>query len=150
MCVQRNVLNYTSGNKQQSLPTQQRIYRYYHNSSLYSLHCCWKAYSGPQPTCWTCASQGIVMLLLVSLQRTDPHTTRRHQSYCKHNTITDAINNPSTTTLLHPFNGLFSRTTWVSWHQKGRPFWVLMKQENWAAVASAAPYANHLHLAPYK
>jgi len=19
----------------------------------------------------------------------------------------------------HPFNGLFSRTTWVSWHQKG-------------------------------
>ena len=22
---------------------------------------------------------------------------------------------------LHPFNGLFSRTTWVSWYQKGRP-----------------------------
>jgi len=22
--------------------------------------------------------------------------------------------------LLHPFNGLFSRTTWVSWHQKGK------------------------------
>ena len=22
--------------------------------------------------------------------------------------------------LLHPFNGLFSRTTWVSWYQKGR------------------------------
>jgi len=24
--------------------------------------------------------------------------------------------------LLHPFNGLFSRTTWVSQHQKGKPF----------------------------
>jgi len=34
-----------------------------------------------------------------------------------------------TTTLLHPFNGLFSRTTWVSWHQKGKPFWILLQQE---------------------
>ena len=24
------------------------------------------------------------------------------------------------TTLLHPFNSLFSRTTWVSWYQKGK------------------------------
>jgi len=29
--------------------------------------------------------------------------------------------------LLHPFSGLFSRTTWVSWHQK--PFWILLEQE---------------------
>jgi len=28
-----------------------------------------------------------------------------------------------------PFNGLFSRTNWVSQHQKGKPFWILMKQE---------------------
>jgi len=28
-----------------------------------------------------------------------------------------------------PFNGIFSRTTWVSQHQKGKPFWSLMKQE---------------------
>jgi len=27
------------------------------------------------------------------------------------------------------FNGLFSRTTWVSRHQKGKPFWILLKQE---------------------
>jgi len=33
------------------------------------------------------------------------------------------------TTTLHPFNGLFSRTTWISWHQKGKTFWILMKQE---------------------
>jgi len=23
----------------------------------------------------------------------------------------------------------FSRKTWVSWHQKGKPYWILMKQE---------------------
>jgi len=34
-----------------------------------------------------------------------------------------------TTPLLHPFNGLFSRTTWVSRHQKGKPFWILLEQE---------------------
>jgi len=31
--------------------------------------------------------------------------------------------------LLHPFNGLFSRTTWVGRHQKGKPFWILLEQE---------------------
>jgi len=31
--------------------------------------------------------------------------------------------------LLHPFNSRFSRTTWVSQHQKGKPFWVLLEQE---------------------
>jgi len=30
---------------------------------------------------------------------------------------------------LHPFNSLFSRTTWVSQHQKGKPFWILLEQE---------------------
>jgi len=29
--------------------------------------------------------------------------------------------------LLHPFNGLFSRTTWVSRHQKSKPFWSLLE-----------------------
>jgi len=31
--------------------------------------------------------------------------------------------------LLHPFNGLFSSTTWVSRHQKGKPFSILLEQE---------------------
>jgi len=35
----------------------------------------------------------------------------------------------TTTLLLHPFNGFFSTTTWVSWHQKGKPFWILLEQE---------------------
>jgi len=26
-------------------------------------------------------------------------------------------------------NGLFSRTAWVSWHQKGKPFWILLEQD---------------------
>jgi len=30
--------------------------------------------------------------------------------------------------LLHPFNGVFSRTTWVSRHHKGKPFWILLEQ----------------------
>jgi len=34
-----------------------------------------------------------------------------------------------TTTTTTSFNGLFSRTIWVIWHQKGKPFWILMEQE---------------------
>jgi len=44
----------------------------------------------------------------------------------------------------HMFNGLFSRTVWVSRHQKGRPFW----SKRWVAVASAGPCANHLYHTP--
>jgi len=29
---------------------------------------------------------------------------------------------------LYSFNGLFSNTTWVSLHQKGKPFLILIKQ----------------------
>jgi len=42
-------------------------------------------------------------------------------------------------------------TTWVSWHQKGKPFRILMKQEmmgGTVAVPSAGRYPDHLHLAP--
>jgi len=31
--------------------------------------------------------------------------------------------------LPHAFNGLFSRTIWVSRHQKGKSFWILLEQE---------------------
>jgi len=30
---------------------------------------------------------------------------------------------------LRLFNGIFSKTTWVSRHQKGKPFWILLEQE---------------------
>jgi len=35
----------------------------------------------------------------------------------------------SSATTLHPFNGLFPRTTWISQHQKGKSFWILLEQE---------------------
>jgi len=37
--------------------------------------------------------------------------------------------NNNQNTKLHPFNGFFSMTTSVSQQQKGKPFWILMKQE---------------------
>jgi len=48
---------------------------------------------------------------------------------------------------LHSVNGLYSRTTWVSRHQKGKPFWILLKQEmmggngiSWTICKSFAPH----------
>jgi len=52
------------------------------------------------------------------------------------------------TTTLHPFNSLFSRTTWVSRHQKGRTILDFNEaRDDGVAVALAGPYANLLHLA---
>jgi len=47
---------------------------------------------------------------------------RRHHEICPHTTTT-------TTNTSVTFNGLFSRTTWVRRHQKGKPFWILLEQE---------------------
>jgi len=45
-----------------------------------------------------------------------------------------------------------SRTTWVSWYQKGKarkvkPIWIYWSKREWVAVAPTGPDAN-LHLAP--
>jgi len=45
--------------------------------------------------------------------------------------------------LLHLFDGLFSRTTWVSRYHKSKTI-----PRYWDTVTSAGPYANNLHLAP--
>jgi len=53
--------------------------------------------------------------------------------------------------LLHPFNGIFSRTAWVSQYQKRRTSLDLNEARDdrvWDAVALAGPYTNNLHLAP--
>jgi len=45
----------------------------------------------------------------------------------------------------HMFNGLFSKTTWVSRYLKGKPVWILMTQEMMGfcdAVASAGPHTH--------
>jgi len=52
---------------------------------------------------------------------------------------------------LYLFNGLFSRTTWVSRYKKGKKSLDLNEARDdgvWDAVASAGSYANSLHLAP--
>jgi len=49
----------------------------------------------------------------------------------------------------HPFNDLFSRTTWVSGHQQGKMILVFnAARDDGVAVASAGPHANNLHVAP--
>jgi len=53
--------------------------------------------------------------------------------------------------LLHPFSGLFSRTTWASRYQKSKTSLDLNEAREMGfrdAVASAGPHANNLHLAP--
>jgi len=51
--------------------------------------------------------------------------------------------------LLQPFNGLFSRTTSVSRHQKGRTILDFNDaRDDGVAVASAGSYTNHLLLSP--
>jgi len=47
----------------------------------------------------------------------------------------------------HLLNGLFSRTTRVSWQQKAKTMQDFHTAgDHGLAVASAGPYANHLHL----
>jgi len=43
----------------------------------------------------------------------------------------------------------FSRTSWISQHQKGQTYLDFNEaRDDGMAVAAAGPYANHLHLAP--
>ena len=55
---------------------------------------------------------------------------------------------PCYTTTTTTFIGHFSRTTWVSQHQKGKPFWILLKQNmlGWQWHYQLHHNANHLHL----
>jgi len=57
--------------------------------------------------------------------------------------------------LLHPFKGLFSRTTWISRHQKAKPFCILLEQEmmgwQWAgpyAICTSLQTDNHASTSP--
>jgi len=49
----------------------------------------------------------------------------------------------------HPFSGLFSMTTWVSQHQKGKTNLDFNEaRDDGVAVAPARPHTNYSHLAP--
>jgi len=46
-------------------------------------------------------------------------------------------------------NGFFSRTTWVSWHQKDQTNLDFNEAaDDGVAVQLAGPYTSHVHLAP--
>jgi len=70
-----------------------------------------------------------------------PNETSISTIYCAYRTHTH----------IHTFNGLFARTTWVSWHQKGKPFCILLKQEmmggsgiSWTICKSFAPHSRQI------
>jgi len=61
-----------------------------------------------------------------------------------------------THTHTHTFNGPFSGTTWVSRYQKGKPIWILLKQEtvsssgiSWAICKSAPCFRQITTLVRY-
>jgi len=68
-----------------------------------------------------------------------------HWPYSRHHIVAQTTNwlpttnefNSALWTYIHPFSGLFSRTTWISQHQKGQT----ILDFNGAAVASAGPCA---------
>ena len=67
------------------------------------------------------------------------------------------VDKPSGTTHTHPFNGHFSGTTRVSRYQKGKPVWILRKQEtvsgsgiSWAACKSAPRFRQITTPAPHR
>jgi len=75
-------------------------------------------------------------------------------------TVSSATWKTSTTVLPYPFNGLFSRTTCVSRHQKGKPFWILLVPEmmrcHWhqldhmQIICSLLQADNHASTSPLK
>jgi len=54
---------------------------------------------------------------------------RQLSTNTEENKAIDDYLEPDNLKVLHPFNGLAPRTTWLSRHQKGEPFWILLQQE---------------------
>jgi len=64
-------------------------------------------------------------------------------------TTNSKLRSITTTTLLHPFNGLFSRTTWVRRYQKSKTSLDLMSQEIMGFADAVALQTNCMNLAPH-
>jgi len=64
--------------------------------------------------CWRCRQRDNILASRVRplLYRIHHHSSHYYYQYT-----------------LHPFNGLFSMTTWVNRHQKGKPIWILLAHE---------------------
>jgi len=86
-------------------------------------------------------------------RRQDDLQLLQHGVTCCHSVSTHINIHVQTTILLllHPFNGLFSRTTWVSRYQKGKTSLDLNEARNGEVLGCSGiswTYANNLHLAP--
>ena len=48
--------------------------------------------------------------------------------------------------LPYPFNGLYSRTTWISRHHKGKAFWILLQQKRMGSKSpTIMPMVDGVH-----
>jgi len=71
---------------------------------------------------WADAATAVQQHITPTISQATTGKFRTHRNICR---STRYILLP----LLHPFDSLFSRTTWLSWHQKGKTFWILLEQE---------------------
>jgi len=67
--------------------------------------------------------------------------------YRTNRTRTQATNFTVTTSTIHPFNGLFFRTTLASQYKKGATSLDFNKARDDGVLECSGPYANNLHLA---
>ena len=79
-----------------------------------------------------------------------------HANFMSQDDRTISGSHTHTHTHTHPFNGPFSGTTWVGRYQKGKPIWILLKQESvsgsgisWARCKSAPRSRQINMLAPH-
>ena len=101
---------------------------------------------------WVVGCSHVYLGLALLLQRKEGCKVLRW--VCLFVSLTVLLHNSKTAqpnTHTHTFNGLFSRTAWLSWHQKGKPFWILLKQEmmggsgiNWTICKSFAPHSRQI------
>jgi len=104
-------------------------------------------------TCVSCGrvplhrrSAGHLTMVCPAGQRSCPATTQvTHCGFTSYSTQnTRLLHRRSSQPHINPFNCPLSRTTWVSRYQKGKPIWILLKQEtvsgsgiSWAICKSA-------------
>jgi len=86
----------------------------------------------------------------VSLCPRDQRSSPCHPTRLLTYETTNPRTSPCIHTHTHPFNGPLSRTTRVSWYQKGKPIWILLKQETvsgsgirWA-IRKSAPRSRQI------
>ena len=96
-------------------------------------------------SCPRCTAGGYTAVMSPQSSRLSP--TNKHPTRISHIQRTVVLRQ-CYTSHIQTFNGLFSRTTWVGRYQRINILDFAEAIDDGVAVASAEPYANHLHLAP--